>query len=358
MKIVKLIISVRFLLTTMQLASQSFNLPDNLHINRIQVIGSHNSYKQAIEPALFKALQTKYSVSMNGLAYNHISLQEQLDMGLRNLEIDVYSDSLGGRYSHPKGLLMATPKEPYNADGVMDKPGFKVFHIPDIDFRSSCPTLEICLEQLKNWSNNHPKHSPIFITMEAKDSEKERSDRTNPEKFTSKTFDILDQTIRKGLGNEKLITPDQVRGNYSSLEEAVINDNWPTLKEAKGKFIFILDQKDRKRDLYIKGHPSLKNRVLFANAEPGTPEAAILIRNNSKNTSEIQHLVKQGYIIRTRADSDTKEARTNDYSSFHAACESGAQIITTDYYKESTWFDSTYKVSFEDKTYFRLNPLF
>lgn len=96
---------------------------------------------------------------------------------------------------------------------------------------------------------------------------------------------------------------------------------------------------------------------MFTNADPGTPEAATMIRNNP-NDPEIKDLVKKGYIIRTRADSDTQQARKNDKSDFVAACSSGAQIITTDYYLKSTHFKSDYSVSFEGNTYFRVNPLF
>jgi len=107
----------------------------------------------------------------------------------------------------------------------------------------------------------------------------------------------------------------------------------------------------------MAGHPSLKGRMLFANADPGTPEAAALIRNNPK-MPEIKSLVEKGYIIRTRSDADTKEARMNDRSGFIAACNSGAQIITTDYYLKSTHFKSDYIVSFEGNKYVRLNPVF
>lgn len=75
--------------------------------------------------------------------------------------------------------------------------------------------------------------------------------------------------------------------------------------------------------LYITGHPSLKGRVMFACADPGTPEAAMMIRNNLKDAT-ISDLVKKGYIVRTRADSDTKQAREDDRSGFEAACSSGA----------------------------------
>src|SRR5688572_2874195 len=76
-------------------------VPDNIKMNRIQVIGSHNSYKKAIDPALFKMFQQRDSVSASKIDYEHISITEQLDMGLRNLEIDVYGDEKGGKYAHP-----------------------------------------------------------------------------------------------------------------------------------------------------------------------------------------------------------------------------------------------------------------
>ena len=80
------------------------DLPEDLPINRIQVIGSHNSYKKAIDPALFRMFQARDSVNASKIDYEHIPLTEQLDMGLLNLEIDCYADERGGKYAHPKGL--------------------------------------------------------------------------------------------------------------------------------------------------------------------------------------------------------------------------------------------------------------
>jgi hypothetical protein len=331
---------------------------DDLPINKIQVIGSHNSYKKAIDPALFKLFQKKDSVSASKIDYEHISLTDQLDMGLLNLEIDVYSDEKGGRYAHPKGLDWVKGQPAFDPQGEMLKPGFKVFHIVDLDFRSNCLTLKDGLRQLKAWSNAHPGHNPIFITIEPKDGVSKSKELTEPEPFTEQRFAALDKEFRDYLGEKNIITPDVVRGKYVTLNDAVLHGNWPSLKAAKGKFLFLLDAKDHKRELYIAGHPSLKGRMLFANAEPGTAEAAMMIRNNPADTT-IPALVKQGYIIRTRADADTQQARRNDNSDFEAAQKSGAQIITTDYYLKSTHFKSQYVVSFNgDSHYFRVNPFF
>jgi calcium-dependent phosphoinositide phospholipase C len=329
---------------------------DDLHINQVQMIGSHNSYKQAIDPILFKLLSRVDSATVSKFAYSHISLTEQLDLGLRGLEIDVYADAKGGKYMHPKGLDWAPGQQPYDTAGEMKEPGFKVFHIQDIDFRSNCPTFKGCLQELKRWSEAHRDHYPVFITMNAKDEDINKPGFTLPEKFTGAIFDQLDQAIVEGLGRERVITPDDIRGKYSSLEEAVRAGNWPTLKRSKGKFIFILDETGDKRAVYISGHPSLKGRLLFVNADPGMPEAAIVIRNNPKK-DDITALVEKGYIVRTRADSDTYEARMNDQSVFESACNSGAQIISTDYYRKSRLFNSDYIVRFKDGVYFRKNPV-
>lgn len=331
---------------------------DSVKLNQIQVIGSHNSYKQAIDPALFSLLTHTDSVRFKAIDYSHIGLSEQLDMGLQNLEIDIYADAKGGKYAHPMGLNLAKGQQPFDAEGRMNAPGFKILHIQDIDFRSNCLTLKACLEELKNWSDAHPNHYLIFITMNAKDDVINRPGFTVPEKFTAPVYDQLDSVIVNGLGHQKLLTPDAIRGQSQTLETAVLGGGWPTVKAARGKFMFVLDETVDKQSAYLAGHPSLKGRALFTNAEPGTPEAAFVILNDPlKDETRIRTLVKKGYLVRTRADADTKQARLNDRRMFEAACRSGAQIITTDYYAPSRHFKSDYTISFDAGTYHRPNPV-
>lgn len=331
---------------------------DTLKLNQIQCIGSHNSYKQAIDPALFALLTRTDSVRFKAIEYSHISLADQLNLGLQNLGIDIYADAKGDKYARPMGLTLAKGQQPYDSAGVMKEPGFKVLHIQDIDFRSNCPTFRQCLAELKRWSDAHPNHYPVFITMNAKDDTIKRPGFVLPEPFTASVYDQLDSVIVAGLGRTKLITPDDVRGKFATLEAAVRGGNWPARRASKGKFLFVLDETGSKRAAYIAGHPSLTGRALFTNSEPGTPEAAFVILNNSiGDQPRIQALVKQGYLVRTRADSDTKQARTNDRRNFDAACQSGAQIITTDYYAKSGHFPSEYVVSFPGGNYLRPNPV-
>jgi hypothetical protein len=328
---------------------------DGARINEIQVIGSHNSYRRAIEPALIEAMKEVYP-STAGLEYTHTDLADQLDQGLRNLEVDVYGDSEGGRYANPRGPELVDGLAPYNTDGVMNRPGFKVLHSPDYDFRVSAPTLQILLGQLRAWSDANPGHIPVFITLEAKDPVEPNPGRPGTELLTPESLDRLDAELRRGLGEEKLITPDMVRGDHPTLNSAATGGGWPTVAETAGRFLFIFDDRAAKRDMYMEGHPSLRGRVMFVNAVPGTPESAALIRNNPADET-IPGLVRQGYLIRTRADSDTRQARANDTSDMNAAFASGAQIVTTDYYKKSEFFDSPYVVVFPGGGYVRPNPV-
>ena len=290
------------------------------------------------------------------MQYGHIGFTEQLNLGLRNLEIDVVYDPGGGRYKNPLGLKWikdagAVPQD-FDPNNDLSKPGLKVFHIPDKDFRSHHLLFTDCLRELKTWSAAHPGHLPVIITMNLKDSDTKGRITMLP--FTGAAMDSIDAEIRSVFAERELITPDLIRGKYPSLNEAVLKKGWPLVSQVKGRFLFVLDEKDEKIQTYKAGHPSLKNRVLFVNEKEGSPEAAFMIMNNAiKEGAEIQRLVKKGYMIRTRADADTKEARANNYTMFEAAKRSGAQVITTDYYLPSTYFKSDYKAVFDDGKYVR-----
>jgi hypothetical protein len=60
-----------------------------------------------------------------------------------------------------------------------------------------------------------------------------------------------------------------------------------------------------------------------------------IINDPISNENYIQDLVRQGYKIRACSDSDTKAARTGDYTKFEKAKASGEQVISTDYYSLS-----------------------
>lgn len=321
----------------------------NVRLNDIQVIGSHNSYKIGIEKPLWEYLFQLDSSMAKSLQYEHIQLTQQLDLGIRNLELDVFHDPQGGHYSNPKGLdiveLSGEKFLPFDREKKLNKPGLKVFHVQDIDFRSHQLLFQEALLELLAWSNKNPEHTPIFITLNTKDGKIPQL--KDPLVFDADALENLDKEIKAVLPNEKLITPDLVKGDEESLKEAILGDGWPSLDEVKGRFLFVLDESETRCDLYLDKFPGLKNAALFINKPEGSPEAAFIIVNDPVgNFEKIQNLVSKGYMVRTRADSGTVEARNNDYTRFEKAKTSGAQIITTDYYLPSKFFESRYKVDF------------
>lgn len=329
---------------------------DSVRLNNIQVIGSHNSYKIGIEKPLMEYL-IKMNLKVKSLEYEHISLSEQLDLGLRGLELDVFNDPEGGYYSNPAGLQIAreTGKEPlvFDPEEKLKIPGLKIFHIQDIDFRSHQLVFKEALAELKGWSDANSNHTPIIITMNTKDSDVPGT--RNPLKFDAAALKSIDAEIRDVFSESQLITPDFVRGNFNTLQEAILTQGWPPLIDVKKKFLFVLDEGDEKSDLYLSQFPELKGAVLFVNKIEGHPQSAFRIVNDPiKGFDKIKSLVEKGYLVRTRADSDTQEARNNNYSKFEKAKASGAQIITTDYYVPSKLFSSNYKVTFENGAYERV----
>ena len=77
------------------LGAAQYGLADGtpLKVNQIQFVGSHNSYKQAMSPLIYKALHLLDAEVAESLEYWHEPLVDQLDLGLRKLEIDLFYDA-------------------------------------------------------------------------------------------------------------------------------------------------------------------------------------------------------------------------------------------------------------------------
>ena len=69
--------------------------------------------------------------------------------------------------------------------------------------------------------------------------------------------------------------------------------------------------------------------------------------------------MRRGYLVRTRADADTVEARTGDTTRRDAALASGAQWVSTDYPAPGTAdrFGTDYVVSLPGDAIVRCNPV-
>lgn len=350
-----------------------FSEADALRINQMQVIGSHNSYRLKTYEPIFNALQGIAALLPAGynpdeLDYTHLPLDRQFsDYGIRQIELDIYYDPNGGLFYNRVGnQLVGEPVE--SGFPELNQPGFKVLHIPDIDYETNYLTFKQALQAVKDWSDAHPHHLPIFIMIETKEDALAGVAPpiyawTAALPFDAAAMDALDQEIKDvfGANLENVITPDDVRGEFTTLNEAITTSGWPRIGDSRGKVGFFLDNNGAAKDFYLQGHPSLQGRILFTNSGTGNPESAVIIENNSKEPN-IKQWVQQGYLIRTRADAGTTEARTGDVSSRDSAFASGAQFISTDYYRpdpryptDTAWTD--YSVRLPNNEVARVNPI-
>jgi hypothetical protein len=355
-----------------------------VRLNQVQVLGSHNSYHIEPAPSLDLLLQVSDPLvpgcggpeepcpSELSLVwdYTHAPLDQQFSsQGIRQIELDVFLDPVVPTlFANPLGDFLVgffglPPDPPNDPNGLLLEPGFKVLHVQDLDFRSTCLTLEDCLQTIQQWSADHPGHLPLAILIELKeellpDLGPPLPPFAVPVPFQAQDMDDLDSLIHSVFPAEQLITPDDVRCRRRTLEKAVLKDGWPTLGEAAGRVLFLLDNGGAIRDLYLDGHPSLRGRVLFTDSAPGEPEAAFMKRNDPLGSlEEIQDLVSRGYIVRTRSDADTLEARYGLTDRRDAALASGAQFVSSDYPEPDPEFGTGYFVEIPGGEPARCNPV-
>ncbi|MGH6614965.1 phosphatidylinositol-specific phospholipase C1-like protein [Sphingomonas sp.] len=317
-----------------------------LRLNDISVIGTHNSYKLAMPEQTMKLVRAVSPAIAESLDYAHRPLPEQLDAGARQIELDVNYDPKGGHYARG------------SKDPVLLRPGFKVLHVPGIDNSSSCVLLTECLTILKRWSDAHPRHVPIMLMFNAKDEQLAARGGINALPFDAAAWDALDAEIRSVLPASKLIVPDQVQGKYPTLRDAVRAGNWPTLAKSRGKFLFTLDETPEKVAAYRGARASLEGRIFFISTDEDSPAAAYLTINDPiAEGARIARDVAAGYLVRTRADADTKEARVNNTKRREAALASGAQYVSTDYIWPDARFAGGYTVTLPGGAVARCSPV-
>ena len=320
------------LLSVSLLASLSIASAAEIRLNQIQAIGSHNSYHIAPQPELLEKMKAmnKDAKEWN---YTHPPLTAQLDMGVRQFELDIFADSKGGLFANPLGLKLArlagAKSIPFDPAGDMAKPGFKILHIPDLDFQSTAPTLKKGLGEILAWSDKNPGHLPVMILLECKDQPQPPLPAT-PEILTRELLLDLEKEILSVIPQDRILRPDDVRGKEATLRDAVTKNGWPTVDSLRGKFLFTLDNTDSIRDRYLEGNPSLEGRLIFASAPDAKHPAAAWFKCNDpeRQQDEIRSLVKEGFLVRSRTDTNKPDAKMKA-----KAFESGAQWVSTDHFR-------------------------
>jgi hypothetical protein len=332
-------------------------------LNQIQVIGTHNSYHIAPAPAILQLIGATGKSRAEGLDYTHRPFAEQFSqLGIRQIELDVFADPKGGLFAEPhlRKLLKNRGKDPGpdpNADDRLKQPGLKVLHVQDVDFQTRASTFVDALKQVRAWSKTNRRHVPILILVELKD-EAIFGLPTQPVKFGKAELDQVDAEILSVFDRSEILTPDRVRGRFETLPEAIQKRGWPRLDEVRGLVMFALDNEGVVRDRYLDGHPALRGRIMFTTVADRTHPAAAWFKINDpiKEFDRIQQLVREGFLVRSRADADTKQSRANDVTQRDKAMASGAQFISTDYPEPDRRF-SAYSVRFPSGFVARPNPV-
>ena len=178
------------------------------------MLAAHNAYHLEGEEALLDAITAgpARAHAHHRVLPSHRSPSSSTS-GCGRFELDLFEDPDGGRYAAPKAqaLLGLEPIDP-----VMQEPGFKVFHIQEVDYRSTCLTFVACLTELEAWSDDHPDHLPLVIHLEAKDGEiPDPLDLgfVQPIPVTEGTFTAIEEEIRSVLDDDQLVTVADVQGD-------------------------------------------------------------------------------------------------------------------------------------------------
>ncbi|GAB4822596.1 hypothetical protein N2152v2_009642 [Parachlorella kessleri] len=383
-------------LTSLIVASTFLNLLVRATHNSYHIAPREELLQKVMSNPLVKALLPESDFLPAAWEYTHLALDQQLDLGVRGFELDLHADPLGGLYAQAAGLRLA------GVSGWLDipelqEPGFKVLHVPDLDFNATCYTLKSCLAGIKRWSDAHPQHLPISIYMESKrpidlsgvlgDAAQSivktllaSSTAPGPDRLLIQT-PLLNTTLLADLEDEilavfnrsSLVTPDDVRaGNPSvDLKELLLADPtsgpcpWPPLDLMRGKILFIMTlRSDGDVAMYEELHPNQEGALMWLVASRRSPQRQavfylgadydIALDNFTlpQNASAIveqmagtvRSMVQQGYIVRARVDAETLEARQDYVFRRDALLAAGAHHIATDYPLPSQIFTSPYKV--------------
>ena len=337
-----------------------------VRMNQLQVIGTHNSYHRELsesEQAAHDGIYNGAPIYDTLLKYSHASLPNQLGrQGVRGLELDLFPDPAGGLYAHPllrKRLLLS----PFS-DSAWYRPGVKVLHTADLDYKSTCIRLVTCLRLVRRWSRANPGHVPVLVMLELKGTDPVAGavGGVQVPAWDGTALDALDAEIRSVFARNELIVPDDVRRRGLTLEASVLRRGWPTLRRARGRVAFLMDNSPGAISAaYTAGRPSLQGRVLFTNGQPGRPDAAFVKRNQptGANTAQIRRLVKAGYLVRTRSDEPLRTVTTGDRTQLQAALTSGAQLVSTDFPEVgmSGRYDSDFVAALPEGGPARCNPV-
>ncbi len=300
-------------------------LANGIKFNELRFVATHNSYQT---PATDEYKELYYNISELTLGlvkaeaaeFWSQTLTQQLNCGIRSLEIDI---------------------ETFDRDGEIS---FTCMHSPCIDMTTSCYDFALAMKEIRMWSDNNPNHLPITIIIEPKSSFLPLEDM---ESFNLDYAVALDETLREALG-DKLFTPADMLRDYESFGAMREADDWCKAQDMLGKVLILLHDCGVTED-YISRDSSIKTQAMFPMLREDDIDrdcTSFILANDPDDLLDIKDEVlnEKKIIARTRADKYTDinaEQREN-------AIASGAQIVSTDYPPRDDLEADAYTVTFDN----------
>ena len=283
-------------------------IEDGVKLNEIAILGTHNSYQRLATKETRFAMNLLDALTFRKLGLNTFDFQmdtltDQLETGIRNVEIDI---------------------ETLDKD---DKIEFKVTHNSLIDNASSAYDFAKALQEIKMWSDNNPDHIPVIIIVEPKSFVIEIN---GMKKFSLEYAKELDKIVADTLG-DSLLTPEDMLRDYASFKEMRENDDWISLKEARGKILVLLHDCDV-TESYIALDETIKTQKMFPMLrydDRNESYTSFILENDAFRADErkAENIDESNLIVRTRAD--VYPEYSDERYEVIEAC--GSQIITTDF---------------------------
>lgn len=251
-----------------------------LPLNAFQVLATHNSYH--LRPDVYDSPTWEYDMP---------TLTDQLSLyGVRGFEFDLHWDGQ-----------------------------FAVYHWP-VDPNSTCPHLQDCLGELKRWSDAHPGHMPLFVTIDLK------YDPEGDNVFNH--LNEIDGVIDSVWPRDRIYTPDDLTHGAGQVQDVVRANGWPSIEAARGKIIVKLMVEDAVAKRYANDGAGLQGKRMFI--ESGNTSLPWVVFAVFDDTVLAEQAVRGGYIVRARADNEPTMGEISQ-TRFDRTLATGAQLVTTDY---------------------------
>lgn len=258
-------------------------LEQNLPFDQYQVVGTHNSCHR---PNLFAV------AILPDWRYCHATLPEQLDAGIRHVELDVWFNRTLRRW--------------------------EVWH-ECVDPITSAPWLfRDAISQIQKWSHQRPTHFPLIINIDVKGAYLMGLSLMYPlfgrgvAALNGKSFRVLEEEILSVFKVDELFKPKdldhpRLRVLAPHTEDIArpsdLSFDWPLVKSLRGKILFQLNLYSDRSDCAAHADP-------FGVLWPRSDSLSHCLYAETRNAERAAFLRSRGYLVRSSVMSGVVKDRT------------------------------------------------